>query len=258
MSKGIVISFCAFIIAALVSCEPSYRIKSPSDSSRGAYTVAKAAYDMPLVSVEKFSGGKRLGEQKIETIIEGGISKSSFEDGTVRIKWLPSPYDIVFVLNNKTDRPVRIDWDEARFVDEKGASHRLIHSGAGYEDRNASHPPTVVAPRGTLEDFLHPSDYFQREEDYGGKSSQQEGYWKRRPFLPAQIKGTAEELRGKAEPFVGKTFQVILALQIGDLQNEYACTFRINKVRVTEAKHEQEKSPDNKDQEKKSGRGMRH
>ena len=176
----------------------------------------------------------------------------------MRIKWLPSPYDIVFVLNNKADRPVRIDWDEARFVDEKGLRHRLIHSGAGYEDRNASHPPTVVAARGTLEDFVHPSDYFQKEEDRGGKSSQQEGYWRRTPFLPAQMKGTAEELKAKAEPFVGKTFQVILALQIGDLQNKYVCTFRINQVRVTEAKHEQEKSPDNKEQGKRSGRGMRH
>lgn len=258
MRKGIVILFCAFIIAALVSCGPSNRTKPPADSSRGTYTVANAAYDIALVSVEKSAGGIKLGEQKIGAVIEEGISRFSFEDETVRIKWLPSPYDIVFILNNKADRPVRIDWDEARFVDEKGLRHRLIHSGAGYEDRNASHPPTVVAARGALEDFVHPSDYFQKEEDYGGKSSKHEGYWKRAPFLPAQIKGTAEELRAKAEPFVGKTFQVILALQIGDLQNEYVCTFRIDKVRVTEAKHEQEKSPDNKDQGKRSGRGMRH
>ena len=258
MRKGIVIFFCAFVTAALVSCGPWYRTKPPSDSSQGTYTVAKAAYDISLVSVEKSTGGKKLGQQRIEAVIEAGISKFSFEDETVRIKWLPSPYDIVFVLNNKTYRPVRIVWDEARFIDERGLSHRLIHSGAGYEDRNASHPPTVVAARGTLEDFLHPADYFQKEEDHSGKSSKQEGYWKRTPFLPAQIKGTAEELRAKAEPFVGKAFQVILALQIDDLQNEYVCTFRINKVDVTEEKREQEKSPDNKDQGKKSGRGTRH
>ncbi len=258
MRKGIVIFFYAFIIAALVSCGPSYRTKSPSDSSQRTYTVANATYDISLVSVEKSTGGKKLGEQRIEAVVDEGIAKFSFEDEMVRIRWSPTPYDIVFVLNNKANGPVRIVWDGARFIDEKGISHRLIHSGAGYEDRNASHPPTVIAARGTLEDFVHPADYFQKEEDYGGSSSKQEGYWKRSPFLPAQIKGTAAELRAKADPFVGKTFQVILALQIDDVRNEYVCTFRINKVDVTEAKREQEKSPDNKEQGKRPGRGMRH
>ena len=123
MRKGIVILFCAFIIAALVSCGPSNRTKPLSDSSRKTYTVANAAYDIALVSVEKSAGGIKLGEQKIGAVIEEGISRFSFEDETVRIKWLPSPYDIVFILNNKADRPVRIDWDEARFVDEKGLRH---------------------------------------------------------------------------------------------------------------------------------------
>jgi hypothetical protein len=111
--------------------------------------------------------------------------------------------------------------------------------------------------RGALEDFVHPADYFQKEEDYGGSSSKQEGYWKRSPFLPAQIKGTAEELRTKVEPFIGKTFQVMLALQIDDLRNDYLCTFKINDIAVKEEAAEQEKGSDNKEKGKRSGRGTR-
>lgn len=233
-------------------------MKPPSDSPRRTYTIANARYDISLISVERSTGDRKIyGEQKIEVVVEEGISRIYFEDELVKIKWLPTPYDIVFVLNNKADGPVRIVWDEARFIDEKGVSHRLIHSGIGYEDRSNSHPPTVVTARGTLEDFLHPADYFQREEDYGGKSYKQQVYWRRAPFLPAQIKGTAEELRAKAEPFVGKTFQVILALQIDDARNDYVCTFKINKVDVTVEKHEQEKGSDNKEKGKRSGRGTR-
>jgi hypothetical protein len=258
MSKEIVSLFCALILAALISCESSYRTKSPSDSSQRIYTIAKASYDISLISVERSTGTKKIsGAQRIEAVIEEGISRFYFEDEMVRIKWSPTPYDIVLVFNNKSYGPVRIVWDAARFIDEKGISHRLIHSGAGYEDRNAPHHPTVVAARGILEDFVHPSDYFQKEEDYGGRSNKQEGYWKRAPFLPAQIKGTAEELRAKAEHFVGKTFQVILALQSDDVRNDYVSTFKINKVDVTEEKREQEKSPDNKEKGKRSGRGMR-
>src|SRR5271157_1658376 len=245
-------------VLALVSCEPSYRTKSPSDSSRKTYTIAKATYDISLISVEKSTGAKEIGEQRIETVIEMGISRFYFEDEMVRIKWLPTPYDIVFVLNSKTDGPVSIVWNDARFIDEKGVSHRLIHSGIGYEDRNNAQPPTVVSARGTLEDFVHPADYFQKEEDYGGKSNKQQDYWKRAPFLPAQIKGTANELRTKAEPFVGKTFQVMLALQIDDLRNDYLCTFKINRIDVKEDTLEQDKGPDNKEKSKRFGRGMRY
>ena len=258
MRKNLYYLLSLLTVLALISCEPSYRTKSPSDSSRRTYTIANASYDISLISVERSNGAKKIyGEQRIETVTEEGISGFYFDDEMVRIKWSPTPYDIVFVLNNKADGPVRIVWDEARLIDEKGVSHRLIHSGIGYEDRNAPHPPTVVAARGTLEDFIHPADYFQKEEGYGGGSYKQQGYWKRAPFLPAQIKGTAEELRAKAAPFVGKTFQVILALQIDDLRNDYVCTFKVNKIDVTEEKREQEKSPDSKEGGKRSGRGTR-
>ncbi|MGZ6275388.1 MAG: hypothetical protein ACXWMI_04680, partial [Syntrophales bacterium] len=152
MRKEIVIFFCVFIIAVLIGCGPSYRSKSPSDSSQKTYTIAKATYDISLISVEKSTGSKGTGGQRIESVMEKGIPRFYFEDEAVRIKWLPSPYDIVFVLNSKTDRPMRIVWNEARFIDEKGVSHRMIHSGIGYEDRNNAQPPTVVAARGALED----------------------------------------------------------------------------------------------------------
>ncbi len=230
-----------------MSCEPSYRTKSPSDTSQKTYTITSASYDISLISVERFTGTKKIsGEQKIETVIEKGIPRFYFEDDSVIIKWSPAPYDIVFILNNKSDGPVKIIWDAARFIDENGLSHRLIHSGIGYEDRFAPHPPTVVAARGALEDFIHPADYFQKEEGYGGGSNKEEGFWKRAPFLPAQIKGTAEELRAKTEPFVRKTFQVMLVLEHGDVRHDYLSTFRINRVAVTEEKRQLQIKPDNK------------
>ncbi len=167
----------------------------------------------------------------------------------VGIEWRPTSDDIGVVIRNKTYDPLKVVWDEARFIDEKGVSHRLIHSGIGYEERYDFHPPTIIVPRGTLEDFIHPADYF-RWEEYSRGSYKQQDYWVRSPFLPIQIKGTAEELRAKAEPFVGKTFQVILALQTDGVRNDYACTFKINKVDVTE----KEQQPMKKSNEGKGSR----
>jgi hypothetical protein len=246
MRKKIVILFCAFIIATLIGCELPYQTKS-----QRTYTIANASYDISLISVEKCIRTKKTcEEQSVEAVREEGMSKFYFEDEMVRIKWFPKPDDIVFVANNKMDRPERIVWDEARLMDEKGVSHRLIHSGIGYEERNDPQQAMVIAARGNIEDFVHPADYFQREK----WSSKQQGYWRRAPFMPTQIKGTAEELRTKAEPFVGKTFQVILALQVDDVQNDYVCTFKINNVDVTEKEQTPEK---NTNDGKGSGRGGR-
>ena len=184
--------------------------------------------------MEKSTGTEKAYEkQKIETVLEEGIPKFYFEDEVVKIKWSPAPDDVVFVVNNKADRPVKIVWDESRFIDEKGLSHRLLHSGIGYEQRNDFHPPTIIYAKDTLEDFVYPADYWQKEES-GRKSHKQQGHWKRVSFLPTQIRGTAEELRMKAAPFVGKTFQVILDLQMDGIRSDYVCTFTINKVDVTE------------------------
>jgi hypothetical protein len=233
MRKEIVILLCTFIIATLIGCGLPNQTKS-----QRTYTIANASYDISLISVEKCIGTKKTcGEQRVETILEEGFSKFYFEDEMVKIKWFPKPDDVVFVVNSKVDRPVRIVWDEARLIDEKGVTHRLIHSGIGYEERNDPQRPTVIAARGSLEDFVHPADYFQWEK----WSSKQQGYWKRASFMPTQIKGTAEELRTKAEPFIGKTFQVILALQINDVRNDYVCTFKINNVDVTEKEQQPEK-----------------
>jgi hypothetical protein len=236
--KEIIILFCALIVAALIGCESSLW-KQPDRS----HTIANASYDISLLSVERSTGTEKVyAKQKVETVFEEGIPKFYFEDEMVRIKWRPAPHDIVFVVHNKADNPVKIVWDEGKFIDEKGVTHRLLHSGIGYEERNDFHPPTIIYAKDTLEDFVYPADYWQKEES-SKKSHKNQGYWKRGSFLPTQTRGTAEELRTKAEPFVGKTFQVVLTLQINGVRNDYICTFIVNNVDVTEKEQQPEKNP---------------
>ena len=240
MRKKIVILFYAFVITTLIGCELPYQTKS-----QGTYIIANASYDISLLSVEKSTGSEKVYEkQRIEIVLEAGITKFYFEDDMMRIKWRPAPNDIVFVVHNKTDNPVKIVWDEGKFIDAEGVTHKLLHSGIGYEERNDFHPPTIVYAKDTLEDFVYPADCWQKEESCR-KYHKNQGHWKRGSFLPTQIRGTAEELRTKAEPFVGKTFQVILALQINGVRTDYVCTFIVNNVDVTEKEQQPEKNSNN-------------
>jgi hypothetical protein len=252
MRKKIVILLCLLIVAMLISCGTPHRTKSSQDSPGKTYTIAVANYDISLISVDRPAQAKQLyGEQKIETVIQEGILKSYFEDGMVGIEWRPTPDDIGLVIRNKTYDPLIVIWDEARLFDEKGNKHGLTHAGIGYEERNDSHPPTVIAARGTLEDFMHPADSFQREETHGRRSYTQNDQWERSPFLPTQIKGTADELRAKVEPLTGKTFQVLLPLQTNDVRTDYVYTFKINRVDVKE----KEQKIDKKSNDGKEGSG---
>jgi len=250
MKKGkVTILLYMFLVALFMGCDTPYRTKASSPRTQ---KVANARYDITMIAVEKSIGSQKMWEgQKIETVVEGGIIRYRSEDDMVRIEWRPAPVDIEFTVHNKTDSPIKIVWDEARFVDEKGISHRLIHSGIGYEERKLPQPPTVIAGGINLQDFIHPLDYFQWKEIRGMKSDRQQGYWDRTPFLPTQTKGTAEELRVKASTFVGKTFQVILPLEISNIRIDYLCTFRITNVDITEGEEPIER---NSSEKKGSGR----
>jgi len=251
-----------FAVVALLSCGQLSHSGSSSDHSRkGTYTLARASYDLSLISVEKpVKAKEKYGEPTIGEIRKDKISKYYFEDGMVRIEWRPTSLDIAFLLNNKLDDSINIIWDEAKFFDEEGYAHGVIHSGISYDERYHSRPPAAIAKKGSLKDFIYPADYLQKAENYTSKSRTRAGEWDKRPILPAQIRATADELKAKTEPLVGKTLQVLLPLQVENVRYDYLFTFKINKVNVTEEKHEQEKSSEDKGREgrgRRSGRGMR-
>jgi len=188
-------------------------------------TTYRAYYDIGLTEVERPAQAKqRYGEQKVTQIEEEGVNKYLFEDEMVKIVWIPTSSQVSFILTNKTNHSIKIVWDEAAFVDEKGISHRVMHSGVKYIDRNNPQPPSVVVRNGTITDLVIPTDnVYYVSGKYGG--------WREAPLFPASSV-TAEELRSKAQKYVGKTIQVLLPIQIEDVVNEYIFTFEVKSVNV--------------------------
>jgi len=181
--------------------------------------IYRVHYDIGLYKVERPTQAReRYGESKITKVQEKGVEKYYFEDGMVKIVWIPTPEQILFILTNNTDRSIKIVWDEAAYVDENGVSHRVMHEGVKYIFRNNPQPPTVVVRKGTITDFIFPTDkvYF-----YNG--------WSEDPLFPTYI---VEVHKGRVEQYVGKTIQVLLPIQIESVVNEYIFSFKINQVEV--------------------------
>ena len=203
----------------------------------------RAYYDIGLTEVERPAQAKaRYGEQKITTTKEEGVEKYYFEDELLKILWLPSSLNISFALSNKTDHSIKIIWDEAAYVDSIGVSHRVMHSGVKYTDRNSPQPPTVVPRKGTINDLIFPSDYV----DY---VSGQYGGWREQPLFPSAMdqisnpNASEELLKAEAEKYLGKSVQVLLPLQIEDTINEYIFTFTVNGVKTETISPKPTKSP---------------
>jgi hypothetical protein len=186
-------------------------------------------YDIALDEVERPAEAKeRYGEQKISKMEEGEYNYL-FEDEMIKILWIITEEKIGFLLENKTDHSLRIIWDEATYVDPNGMSHRVIHSGIKYADRDKTMPPSVVVRKGKLLDIIHPSDYVHYVRGYGLST----GGWQEDPLLPNKKSGgTPQELLNESKEFVGKTIQILLPIQIEEVTNDYIFSFKVNDVKL--------------------------
>jgi hypothetical protein len=151
----------------------------------------------------------------------------------VRVLWAFRGTQMAFSLENKTEQSIKIPWDEAAFIDEAGRSHRVMHAGVKFDDREKSQAPSVVVPEGLLRDIVAPTDYVHWREG----TRYAAGGWVQRCLLPdfdvhgSSLKGeyaTFADFENAAKSKVGKTIQVLLPLGIGDVVANYIFAFRID------------------------------
>jgi len=86
----------------------------------------------------------------------------------------------------KTDKELKIIWDETFYVHDGGMSGGFMFEGIPYEDRNKPKSPTVLAANGSLTMKIWPSDlafYHQFEKAAVGFD---EGTWIHNELKPGQ------------------------------------------------------------------------
>jgi len=195
-----------------------------------AFMSHRLNYGIVLSKVERPAEAKeRYGEYEILETEEQDF-KYVFEDEMIKVFWLPTSSGISFRMTNKTDHSIRIIWDEAAYVDENGESHRVMHGGIKYTEKEAPQPPSVVVRKGTLADVIFPTDYVSYSSGrYGG--------WSEKPLLPnEQTGGDPQVLLSASKEFIGKTIQVLLPIQIEDVTNDYIFSFKIENAELVTKK----------------------
>jgi hypothetical protein len=233
-----------FMILMLCGCYDEEYLKehpqtSTAASEKNVFTFV-AQYSMSFEKVERpKSFNDRYSQLKTDTVVANQKYNFFFEDSIFQIFWLVNRSVIGFYMNNKTEHSLKIIWDEAAFVDQNGSTHRVMHQGIKYSNKDQSQPPSIVVRKGNYDDIIQPTDYVYWKEGTENSS----GSWENKPiidyfdlhynsqFIHENGKyPTLEAFTTAVNANVGKSIQVLLPIRIEETTNDYIFTFKIDSV----------------------------
>ena len=134
------------------------------------------------------------------------------EDAVLKVSFaLPGNRHLAFNLRNKTEQPIKLDWNQVSYVDPDGKSHKVVHEGVRFIERDRAQPSATIPPGAFLEDFVYPSDAVTM---VGGQ-------WMTPMLFPEAPK--AALLKGKA-------FSLFMPLEINGVLSNYNFVFAIDDI----------------------------
>lgn len=190
-------------------------------------------YDMSIQSVERpRSRETDLGEISTSTIKRNGKLFSAFEDNLIAAQFFYGDKDIELLLVNKFEQTVKLNWDNAAWVDTDGRSMRLIHSGIRLNDKNAPQAPSLIPKLGTLNVYIVPANnlWTHRGVDAQGKAFRVSG-WETLFDLQVGSEEDEETRVKRAQANVGKSCAILLPIEVDGHQYDYVFHFKLGNVR---------------------------
>lgn len=153
------------------------------------------------------SGPIRIPAQTIGfSMVEPRATSLTHETAEFSLTFRMRPEQIGFTLFNKTSSPMRVIWDECAFIDQAGRSHRVIHEGIRFIERDRPMAPAIVPPGAQLVDLFYPASYIT----WTGREWQQQRLYSptaSTPFtlglfitLISEVKGEALHIASKHSP----------------------------------------------------------
>lgn len=179
-------------------------------------TSTNVLYKYGLTSVERPEDtAKRYGDYVITEKVEDEKGKYIYEDEMIESVWYVGSTTVFFEIKNKTNSSIKIIWDEAAFVDDKGNTSRVMHNGVKYIDKNNALPPSVIVRKGSISEIVVPTDKIYYSSG-----------WYEAPIFKNSFTNE-QEADLFAKEIVGKTIQILLPLEIEGVTNDYIFVFKV-------------------------------
>ena len=130
-----------------------------------------------------------------------------FEDSKIAFIAQVSRQGIAVAILNKTDQPIKIDWNQVSYIDQTGKANGVTHEGVKYADATNAKPPTVIPPGARHEDMIVPAGSIRYANG-----------WKVNPLLP---------MGAQSRELVGKTISLYVPMEISGRVENYSIGIRI-------------------------------
>lgn len=146
----------------------------------------------------------------------------SYSDKNLEISASHSLTSFFFNIKNKSEKSIKIIWDESNYVDIFGNSTKIIHNGTKLIERENSQIPTIIPVGAKLNETIVPSSniYYQSGK-YGG--------WKTNNLF-TYATGDSKEDKNSKQKLIGQKSKVILTFLIEEQKVEYIFEFELNNV----------------------------
>lgn len=170
---------------------------------------------------QAFPSYKLVSVSRNESIMDNNISSSSiYKDELLSISWIIDRNKANFTIKNNASGSIKVPWDDMAFVGLNGESHRVIHKGIKYSEKEKEQAPSIVARSAELHDLIIPADkiYFQKSWEK----------WSAYPFVDDYLYSPEDELTKHPN---GKKIQVLLPVIINEKRYEYQFVFEIDSIR---------------------------
>lgn len=115
------------------------------------YFKPKITYKLSLVECTDSMG--------VNGVIEGG----NYIDDNISIGWTMGKQQLFFVIKNRSNSSIKLLWDDMAYVKYK-KTHRVIHRGVKFSQKEQEQPNTVVAKGASYDDILMPTDNVRYNE----------------------------------------------------------------------------------------------
>ncbi|EGO65616.1 PDZ domain-containing protein [Acetonema longum] len=140
---------------------------------------------------------------------------TQFEDSNISISFNISKIDIGFSLQNKTNSPLKLDWNNVSYTDLSGTAIKVLHEGVRYIDQGQMLPPTTIPPNAKIKDLIQPVNRIYFDDSYS--------MWSHRDLLPKAP---------FAKSLKGRSIGIFMPVEINGKIHNYNFVFRIDNVEI--------------------------
>ena len=156
------------------------------------------------------------------------ITDKTYEDNDLKITFTVGTKEIDFEIYNKTDKSVKIIWDETSFI-PYGEGKKVMHKGVKYTDRDAAQVPTSIPSKTSWSDIIVPTDNVYFRQGYYSQYLSNPGGWETNDlWISADF--NKPETEAVVMKLKGWKYRLVMPMEVNGVKKEYTFNFEITDI----------------------------